>query len=70
MGLKLVDVIRTLSELGTATPAFIALFDKVKSTFTESEQEVLQRAYEKAREKTNVDHEALQEDLQEAAKKK
>ena len=67
--LKLVDIIRTLSELGSATPAFVALFNQVKATFTPQEQEVLQHAYDEAKAKSDAAHEGLQNDLKAAAKK-
>lgn len=67
--LKLVDIIRTLTAVGSATPAFVDLFNQVKATFTPQEQEVLQHAYEEAKAKSDAAHEALQSDLKAAAKK-
>ena len=67
--LSVVSIIRTLSEIGSATPAFVALFNQVKATFTPQEQEVLQHAYDEAKAKSDAAHENLQADLKVAAKK-
>lgn len=70
MGLKLVDVIKGLSQLAFGAPEYVELFNKAMATFREDEQEVLKRAYEEHKAASDAAHKNLQDQLQEAAKKK
>jgi hypothetical protein len=67
--MKLVDVIKALSQLAFGSAEYLELFEKAKATFREDEQEVLQHAYEDAKAKSDAAHETLQSDLKAAAKK-
>jgi hypothetical protein len=42
-------VVKTVQLIGSNLPAFEALFDQVKATFSESDQEVLQEALDEAK---------------------
>lgn len=67
--MKLVDIIRTVAEVGSETPAFVALFNLTKATLRGDEQEVLQQAYDKARGMANAADDAATAALNDAAKK-
>jgi hypothetical protein len=47
--MDIATVLRVLSFVGTETPAFLQLFNAVKSTFSISDQITLDTAYAKAR---------------------
>lgn len=54
-------VLKTIDLIGSATPAFKALFDAVMVLFSEEDQEKLKEAYKNARARSDEAHENLQD---------
>lgn len=66
MPIPFAAVMGAIQLAGSAAPAFKALFDTVKSTFSETDQAKLQDAYEKARARSDAAHEGLQDAARDA----
>jgi Sec-independent protein translocase protein TatA len=59
-------VLSAINLAGSALPAFKYLFDQVKQTFNEDDQEKLQTAYDAAKKASDEAHDALQQAALEA----
>ena len=66
--MKIVTILKTLQLVGSATPAFKALFDEAVSTFRADEQDVLKKGYAAAMAKSDVLHSDVQDELKAASK--
>lgn len=58
--MPILAIIEALKLAGTATPAFIELFNLVKSTFNEEDRSKLEDAYQDAMRASDAQHEAAQ----------
>ena len=67
--MKLVTVIKTLSELAFDSAEYVDLFNRAMAVFREDEQEVLQLAYDQARLASNAANDEADKLLKAAAKK-
>ena len=68
--MRVVKVIKALSELAFGSPEYIAAFNDAMAVANDAEQEVLQRAYNEARARSDAASDEFDAAADEAKKKK